>query len=128
MCGDSQTTFRAPPSKQAREHCRGVEIVQTHRHVSLAKACPVDPYHRCDTADRLIAKGLVLSRASRTRRQRETRVCRLLGEIKLGQTYRLDLRASAYAIRQWDMVDQDTPKQTNALESIAASVKKIAGA
>lgn len=55
-------------------------------------------------------------------------MCRLLGEIKLGQTYRLDLRASAYAIRQWDMVDQDTPKQTNALESIAASVKKIAGA
>jgi len=49
------------------------------------------------------------------------------GEIKLSQTYRLDLRASAYAIRQWDLVDRDTPNRTKALESIAASMKKIAG-
>lgn len=47
-------------------------------------------------------------------------------EKEVTQAYPLDLHASAYAIRQWDLVDQDTPKQTRALESIASSLKKIA--
>lgn len=47
------------------------------------------------------------------------------GERKIKHTYRLDLNASVYAIRLWDRVDQDTPKQTRALESIATSMKAI---
>lgn len=39
---------------------------------------------------------------------------------------RLDLVASAYSIRQWTRVDQDKPKQTRALESIARSLGVLA--
>lgn len=46
-------------------------------------------------------------------------------EIKITDNYRIDLQASVYAVRQWDKVDQDTPKQTRALQSIADSLKKI---
>ena len=45
-------------------------------------------------------------------------------EIKITDNYRIDLAASAYAVRQWDNVDQDTSKQTEALQSIAESLKK----
>jgi hypothetical protein len=47
-------------------------------------------------------------------------------ETGIERTYHIDLEASAYAIRQWDLVDQDTPKQTKALEAIANTVKDLA--
>ncbi len=47
-------------------------------------------------------------------------------ELGLVAETRLDLVASAYSIRQWTRVDQDTPKQTRALESIAKSLGVLA--
>lgn len=49
------------------------------------------------------------------------------GEQGITQTYTIDLDACAYAVRQWDPVDQQTPRQTTALETIARSAQKLAG-
>ena len=46
-------------------------------------------------------------------------------EVGITLLYTLDFNASAYAVRQWDLVDQDTPRQTKALQSIADSLKVI---
>ena len=43
-------------------------------------------------------------------------------ETGIEHDYRIDLNASVYAVRQSDLVDKDTPKQTAALESIAKSL------
>lgn len=42
-------------------------------------------------------------------------------------SYRLAERDQRPRVRQWDLVDQDTLKRTKALESMAASLKTVAG-
>jgi len=44
-------------------------------------------------------------------------------EETLRYTYTIDLDAAAYSVRHITPVDQDTPKQTRALESIARTLQ-----
>lgn len=45
-------------------------------------------------------------------------------ESKITDTYRIDLRSSAYGVREWDLVDDNPRRQTAALEKIANSLDK----
>jgi hypothetical protein len=44
-------------------------------------------------------------------------------EETLTYTYTIDLDAAAYSVRHITLVDQDTPKQTKALETIARTLQ-----